>query len=490
MDFKPFLERVPVLVFGLSGQIGSGISFVRDKLAQSVSTYGYEPVPIVVSSVILNKLFDTLDLVAEGESDKSVLSEPIRRVRRLQCRGNILREQFGNEAIASLALSHVIYPWFEKNGWQKRVAFMVDSLKHPDEIHFLREVFGKAFYAIGVVTSDSVRMDRLISQKDYSEKDFHTISKIDADENEMFGQKAVKTITESDYFIANDFSTKASLTTEIQRLLRLAFSISVETPRQDEYGMNLAARSALRSGCLSRRVGSAIVSAKGDVLATGRNDVPQFGGGLYTSESKHDQRCWTKAARCYNSLHKKRLIDELLKIFQDCIQFDSNVEDEIRSKLVASGIRDLIEFSRAVHAEMDAIISVARQGHSGLVGSTLYCSTYPCHSCARHIIDAGIVRVVYLEPYEKSLARTLHSDAICDPLRGKEANKIPFELYGGAAPRRYDQFFGYPKDRKDSDGRAINRDKNRMEIMPIGALSLEELTARLKKVIEEHGIKV
>jgi len=57
---------------------------------------------------------------------------------------------------------------------------------------------------------------------------------------------------------------------------------------------------------------------------------------------------------------------------------------------------------------MDAILALARGGETGIVGSTLYCTNYPCHYCAKHIIAAGINRVVYLEPYEKSLARKLH----------------------------------------------------------------------------------
>lgn len=48
----------------------------------------------------------------------------------------------------------------------------------------------------------------------------------------------------------------------------------------------------------------------------------------------------------------------------------------------------------AVHAEMNCIISAARYGVS-TVGATLYCTHQPCLQCAKAIINAGIVKVLY-----------------------------------------------------------------------------------------------
>jgi deoxycytidylate deaminase len=73
--------------------------------------------------------------------------------------------------------------------------------------------------------------------------------------------------------------------------------------------------------------------------------------------------------------------------------------DEVLS---GTPVDDLIEFSRSIHAEMDAILGVAREGKHSLVGSTLYTNTYPCHNCARHIVAAGITNVVYIQPYKKA----------------------------------------------------------------------------------------
>lgn len=49
---------------------------------------------------------------------------------------------------------------------------------------------------------------------------------------------------------------------------------------------------------------------------------------------------------------------------------------------------------RAIHSEIDAICSAARSGTS-LIDSTIIVTRYPCESCAKAIIAAGIKTVIY-----------------------------------------------------------------------------------------------
>jgi dCMP deaminase len=51
-----------------------------------------------------------------------------------------------------------------------------------------------------------------------------------------------------------------------------------------------------------------------------------------------------------------------------------------------------------LHAEANAISKVARSNNSS-DGATLYVTASPCLECAKLIIQAGIKRVVYHEPY-------------------------------------------------------------------------------------------
>jgi len=68
------------------------------------------------------------------------------------------------------------------------------------------------------------------------------------------------------------------------------------------------------------------------------------------------------------------------------------------------------ELCRAVHAEQNAIIQAALHGVS-TEGSTLYCTHQPCVLCAKMIINAGIVRVVYKRTYDDTTALHFLVDA-------------------------------------------------------------------------------
>lgn len=54
-----------------------------------------------------------------------------------------------------------------------------------------------------------------------------------------------------------------------------------------------------------------------------------------------------------------------------------------------------------LHAEANAITKVACSNNSSL-GATLYVTASPCIECAKLIIQAGIVRVVYRDRYTKT----------------------------------------------------------------------------------------
>ncbi|NOY85607.1 MAG: hypothetical protein GXO96_12445 [Nitrospirae bacterium] len=129
--------------------------------------------------------------------------------------------------------------------------------------------------------------------------------------------------------------------------------------------------------------------------------------------------------------------------------------------LVSSLIENKILTSRKSEAALVVIrkneklghlLEFSRAGHTNgqkLIGGVLYATTYPCHSCARHIIAAGISSVYYIEPYRKSLATKLHSDAITESEH--DDSKVRILMYEGVAPRRYLPLFRLPEgvDRKE-----------------------------------------
>jgi deoxycytidylate deaminase len=111
-------------------------------------------------------------------------------------------------------------------------------------------------------------------------------------------------------------------------------------------------------------------------------------------------------------------------------------------------LMDITEFGRMAHAEMNAVLDAARLGRP-VKDATLYCTTFPCHNCAKHIVASGISRVVFIEPYPKSQALELHGDSIS--LGEKTTDKVLFEHFIGISPRRYRDIFEKGK-RRDSSG--------------------------------------
>lgn len=63
-----------------------------------------------------------------------------------------------------------------------------------------------------------------------------------------------------------------------------------------------------------------------------------------------------------------------------------------------------------VHAEANAIAYAARHG-AKLDGAEMHTTRMPCNACAQLIINAGIVRVAYLDPHRENRGVTLLMDA-------------------------------------------------------------------------------
>lgn len=120
----------------------------------------------------------------------------------------------------------------------------------------------------------------------------------------------------------------------------------------DEYFMAIAKLSAMRSKDPSTQVGACIVSENNRILSIGYNGAPN---------GYHDDYFpWEKEG------------------------------DPLETK-----------YMYVVHAERNAILNY-RGSRKDLEGSKIYASLFPCHECAKEIIQSGIKEVVYLTDSFKS----------------------------------------------------------------------------------------
>lgn len=479
------------LIIALVGPVGSGVSTAANDIANILSgIYGYDVAPIMKPSSVIKAQAHLVSMAIGGdEGFATYISE-------MQDAGNKLREKFGENYLIEKIIEQIRLFRKARGGYAGDVeipgrrAYIIDSLKNQSELELLRSIYGNTLCVIGVFAPDEIRKQRL-HDAGYDTSEVRTVMSRDQGEVFTFGQATRKLFVESNFFVRND-RRKEDVRERVKRFIELIFDTDVHTPTRAESAMYEAESSSASSACMSRQVGASIVSAQGELIAVGWNDVPKFGGGLYSENDRaasvgngavvnKDHRCYNwKGGKCHNETRRIALIDDVAKAVGATGVIQQDGDAKVRDAVAKTDIRALIEYSRSIHAEMEAILSVAREGRHSLVGATLYTNTYPCHNCARHIVAAGIKEVVYIQPYLKSLATELHGDVITE--LPDSPNMVIFRQFDGVAPSSYLEVFRPRAPRKD--GGKLQRPKP-MEALPIFRQPLDGRQVYEDKVIAE-----
>jgi cytidine deaminase len=456
------------LVFGLAYGAGAEADSFERTLREALRGYGYELRPIRLSDY-LPTLLRQVDFTRDTPDG----------TRRLQDMGDDLREVTGaKDALAQLGVYLIATERRRVSTERRRVVWLVRSLKRPEEVATLRLLYGSRFVVFGLHVPEFDRRQNLIHRRQrwanvtsagFEEEATQDLRRDEQDRTRDHGQAVRDTFARADFFV--DGRGKQALHDSLHRAVHLIFGEPFEPPHRDEQAMYYAFTAGLRSAEMGRQVGAAIVNQHGDLLAVGTNDVPSPGGGLYWSPDEPDSRDFAREpALDANTLWQRRVARELLVRMRETewlapnratdvdggYDIDEERLDEFLAAVRPTRFRSLTEFGRAVHAEMDAITTAVRNGIR-VEGATLACTTLPCHNCTRHLIAAGMRRIVYIHPYAKSLALALHDDAVeIEPSNpNAETRKLVLEQYIGVAPRVYPQYFSFDQiDRKDLRGRA------------------------------------
>src|SRR5262249_24594304 len=127
-------------------------------------------------------------------------------------------------------------------------------------------------------------------------------------------------------------------------------------------------------------------------------------------------------------VEKAEIISEVLDRLRPKDADADRWKDKGWEALRGAAILDITEYGRPVHAEMDALLAAGRVGVSA-PGATLYCTTFPCHNCAKHLIAAGIRRVVYVEPYPKSRTAKLYNHSVRFSTEETDDGRVLFEPF-------------------------------------------------------------
>jgi deoxycytidylate deaminase len=481
----------PELIFAIAGPIGVDVGAISKAITECLDVVRYRAVSIKLTDEMKRIEINVDPPASNGKFDeywwKMNYANELRKhykksdalariaidaIRFERARKNIANEDANDKG----NIQHSTEDFEQaKNRPINSFAYIVRQLKHPEEVKLLRQVYGKQFVLISAYAPEDKRRRRLLDDIKASESTQEKMSEIehkvrrlmerDASEiGENLGQQLRDAFHLADVFI--DGVAYDQMKIGLMRFIEALFGKADIAPRKDEYGMYAAKSASLRSSDLSRQTGAAIFSKNGDLLVQGCNEVPKASGGYYWDGESPDHRDIRKGFDP-NERQKHELLRDIIErlreaghlshtltigntdaaIVEKLIYKAPNDSTEPNGPLADSWAMDLTEFGRVVHAEMCAICDAAREGVP-IKGAILYCTTFPCHNCTKHIIASGLSRVVYMEPYPKSRAKELHEDEI-ELETETDKDTVSFVPFMGVSPLRYRDIF--QKGRRKSD---------------------------------------
>lgn len=371
------------IVIGLTGPFGSGCTYIAKNFIEKM---GYKYLSL---SDVLREEFKKL----KEESDISIRNN-------LQEFGNIIRKENGNDYL-SKKVSESINSAPEQNKW------IIDSIRNTHEIEYLRKLPGK-FYLMSVWADKDTRWNRVKTKYNGNENAFYSDDIRDSNEKIENGQQVTLCYQMSDVVVLNEkqlienSADYNDFNKIIEKYVQLFEGLINFEPTENETLMTMAYANSLRSSCSQRKVGALIRDDCGNVFSSGFNEVPSS-----------ERSCKLEYGKCYRKYLRGNFdnkVDELL----------SNNDDKNKIKDLYKKEFKNLDYCRALHAEENAIVNIARMGVSfPMERATLYTTTYPCNLCANKIAQVGIKNIVYFEPYPMEEAKNI--------LAKHKVNQIPFD---------------------------------------------------------------
>lgn len=469
----------PELVIGIAGPIGIDIDAINQAIADSLISVDYDDIQIritdeikeITSSVKVPKRTDYNSIIRYKMAHATAICRKhndqafLMRIAIDAIQRERLKLVETTPKAAKSKVRPKMKPTISVVRVPQRVAYVVRQIKRPQEVQLLREVYGKQFVLVSAYGAEPHRK-AILEEKLRRSMSLGTKSarisaladeliQTDADESDdNFGQHMRDAFHLAD--VSVDGIEKGPMAEKMTRFFNAFFGLNDIAPTKEEYGMYAAKSASLRSSDLSRQVGAAVFTSAGEMLTQGCNEVPRAMGGTYWDNETPDYRD-IKLGTDPNDTMKSEVIRDLLERLVEAKLMTSSVQgsaaDLVKRLTQAKGpnnkgsgagclrgamVTDLTEYGRVVHAEMSAICDAARNGVQ-LKGAILFCTTFPCHNCTKHIIASGIKSVIFMEPYPKSKAKELHEHEI--EIERPSIDKVSFIPFLGIAPYRYRDIF-------------------------------------------------
>ena len=340
--------------------------------------------------------------------------------------------------------------------------FVIEAFRNPYEVEFFRNRYYE-FYLISLFADYEKRRGR----EKFSEKRDKRDRGEDLGSQDFFKQNVSECVRLSDIAINNDNSIS-----ELRKKLVTYFALVKQpgcfAPEWKETAMHMAYSMSVRSTCVCRQVGAVIEGANGYIIGAGWNDVGagQVGCGyrhykdfkrmeseILISNPPGDEgfRRWLiaygddeKDSFCYKDKYSEYTIRKKLKKIEKHRPHDFSRLTLKEKRYLTESLQSefkMMQYCRALHAEENAILQTAVIGGMGVREGTVYTTTFPCELCAKKIYQAGIKRVVYTEPYPRSISK--------DVFFRDGTRQIECEQFEGVKSQSYFRLYKATIDKKE-----------------------------------------
>ncbi|MEN4768875.1 anti-phage dCTP deaminase [Duffyella gerundensis] len=296
----------------------------------------------------------------------------------------------------------------------EKAYIVIDAIRNPYEAKFFKDRYA-AFHLVSINAPDEHRTRYLQKLHKFSSEQIKKIDdeesgKGEGDYKHLTNPNVKKCIEISDIHLfnpKNEYDNNNVLKAQIAWYIALMQHPGLISPTAMERVMQVAYTVKLNSGCISRQVGAVVTDNDNSIKSVGWNDVAKgqvpcamrsmdglmndFHSETYSHYERNNERFRAKAREFYENFKTVTLKSDPFKgrnisyCFKDIHNSIDNKSNQVHT--------------RALHAEENAFLQLAKYGGNGIVSGKLYTTASPCELCAKKAYQLGISEVVFIDPY-------------------------------------------------------------------------------------------
>jgi deoxycytidylate deaminase len=285
---------------------------------------------------------------------------------------------------------------------KNRRYFVIDAFRNPYEVEYFKRRYNE-FYLF-VVSKSWESRNRALLRIGFTQQQIDNDVK---DREEGFASQNIEDcIVKADIFIeSRKRLAKRFFRYHIIKFLALYQKPGCIQPSNDERSMQIAVTARQMSGCISRQVGAVVCDHDAYILGVGWNDPPfdqipcslREGEDLISGQRPEIFSEFEKSKR-FTSHIKNCSPNALPFCFREQLSELETNEKQAKDRRKYYKHKKA-EYTRALHAEENALSQATKNTGSFKNNAALYSTTSTCTLCAKKAYQLGIKRIVYIEEY-------------------------------------------------------------------------------------------